>query len=587
MQFEHLLAAVQFKMGDMVATQVNSITISGIKGGAVTFGYSDGKWTPTSYGNTNADYALTLGTQDQEGNWEAGKLANTLNLDDAADITGNKNNSMLLIAPQTLSGAKVTVNYTELLVLVNGQPITTEKYINLPEHIWEAGKTYAYTLNIKSSLDIQIPRPEDQDAHFIRVPLTYNLSNVPNEVTDLSITVTEFKDNSSSNIEAYILKKSTIDENEALNSGLWSSQQQTIIVNHNSNGDETTREEGEVVNILTPANNTLNLTAINAPANSDNSLVLFIGENNGYTDREVTLRITGKYKNKTINVGSGTFKQLCPNWNNQNYGCERIEETTEYPYGYCWTGNVTYTNRTFLARFFYSSILENAINVNVSGNQDWTFDKFLETKSLNNGFIEYDIWTSLITTKYIGVLRINYGALANVGENAQSDDDGLTNTYTLKSLTIGNNIESVENTIDKANNEYITKSGPGLSNEEYSIYAVSEALKRNKVKFIKTILRQAGKDDIPVISFDLVENKRDWWYLPAVNQAKSISDPKYPLKGSYWSSTACSDNVSAKIFNFDNEGKYVELNSSDMIKPRTDNYKIRVVRNKPNIISTE
>ena len=36
-----------------------------------------------------------------------------------------------------------------------------------------------------------------------------------------------------------------------MNSGLWSSQQQTIIVNHNSNGDETTREEGEVVNILT------------------------------------------------------------------------------------------------------------------------------------------------------------------------------------------------------------------------------------------------------------------------------------------------------------------------------------------------
>ena len=102
LQFQHLLAAVQFKVGEMQFIKINSLKVTGVYGGDITFTYNNGVWTPTS--STTKEYDLTS------------IIADTSGLIEGDEITSNKNNSIMLVAPQTLpDGAKIVVEYTETI----------------------------------------------------------------------------------------------------------------------------------------------------------------------------------------------------------------------------------------------------------------------------------------------------------------------------------------------------------------------------------------------------------------------------------------------------------------------------------------
>ena len=559
LQFQHLLAAVQFKMGDMIATQVNSITISGIKGGEVTFGYSDGKWTPTSYGNTNASYALTLGTQDQEGNWEAGKLANTLNLDDAADITGNNNNSMLLLAPQTLSGAKVTVNYTELLVLDNGQPTTNEKTINLPEHIWEAGKTYAYTLNIKSGLSITIPRPDDQDAHYVMVEMNYNLTGVSDDITDLTASIEYINNTASNDIKPTLKMKADLTKLQS--AGYWTETQYDAVENE----DGTTSYNNPVNK---RGSETLPLTS----SNKSGTLVIFLPENNGTTDREVVLRITGKYNNTTLNIGSGSFKQYCPCWSEDGtIGVERFEEINTngeiltHPWGFKYTRKAEY--RFFsLLNLFLPYVFEQQFGYEGSF---YTIERF-----------------SLFTLKYWSV-NIDYTALNQI--SGANTEDGLQNTITLFNH-VGNDggiseLETFCKTYRSLIGDTFTLQSESGENKVPDDFAAYEALKRNK--FVEVLYKNdAGSEIMPMIFEEDMQ-----WFLPSTTEAQKLRETKLDsngnevnsinaLQGTYWSSNrhAAQDETETdddtKAFTITYTDGECTITDAD----RMNNNKIRAVR---------
>lgn len=558
LQFQHLLAAVQFKMGDMIATQVNSITISGIKGGEVTFGYSDGKWTPTSYGNTTS-YALTLGTQDQEGNWEAGKLANTLNLDDKADITGNGNNSMLLLAPQELLDAKVTVNYTELLVLDNGEPKTTEKTINLPEHIWEAGKTYAYTLNIKSGLSITIPRPDDQDAHYVMVEMNYNLTGVSDDITDLTASIEYINNTASNDIKPTLKMKADLTELQS--AGYWTETQYDAVVNE----DGTTSYNNDY-NIR--GNETLPLTS----SNKSGTLVIFLPENNGKTDREVVLRITGKYNNTTLNIGSGSFKQYCPCWSEDGtIGVERFEEINTngeiltHPWGFKYTRKAEY--RFFsLLNLFLPYVFEQQFGYEGSF---YTIEKF-----------------SFLTIKYWSV-NIDYTALNHI--SGANKEDGLQNTKELFNH-VGNDggiseLETFCKTYKSLIGDTFTLQSESGENKVPDDFAAYEALKRNK--FVEVLYKNdAGSEIMPMIFEEDMQ-----WFLPSTTEAQKLRETKLDsngnevnsinaLQGTYWSSNrhAAQDETETdddtKAFTITYTDGECTITDAD----RMNNNKIRAVR---------
>lgn len=561
LQFEHLLAAVHFKMGDMIATRINSITLSGIKGGKVDFKYQDGKWTPNNYGATSVSYGLTLGTQDQEGNWEEGKLANTLNLDDQADISGNDNNSMLLLAPQILSNATITVNYTELLVLKDGQPSTKEKTINLPEHTLEAGKTYAYTLTVNSGLNIIIPRPDDQDAHYVMVEMAYDLKGVSNDITDLTASIEYINNTASTNVKPTLLMKRDLTELQL--AGYWTETQYTAVKNadgttsyvnsKNIRGTETLKIKGE---------------------DKSGSLVIFLPENNGETDREVVLRISGKYQDTSLTIGSGSFKQYCPCWSEDgSIGVERLEErdandiVKTHPWGFKYTRKAEYRFFSIL-NLFLPYVFEQQFGY--EGNF-YTIEKF-----------------SFLTIKYWSV-KIDYTALNKI--TGANEKDGLVNTRDLFHH-VGNDggvseLEKFCQTYRSLIGDTFTLESEDGENDVPDDFAAYEALKRNK--FVEILLENDGGSDIlPMIFEEDIQ-----WFLPSTTEALKLKETRLDsngnkvesidaLQGTYWSSNrhvAQSDSETdddTKAFSI----KYTNGNCSIIPADRMTKYSVRAVRNK-------
>ena len=139
LQFQHLLAAVQFKVGTMQFIKINSLKVVGVRGGTISFTNNNGVWTPSLNAATTTEYDLSS------------LITDTSGLTTGDEITSNDNSSIMLIAPQTLpEGAKIVVNYTETIT-----DLTYTKEATLSGE-WVAGKTTTYA-DIQPAL-----RPSEQ-----------------------------------------------------------------------------------------------------------------------------------------------------------------------------------------------------------------------------------------------------------------------------------------------------------------------------------------------------------------------------------------------------------------------------------------
>ena len=570
LQFEHLLAAVQFKVGTMQFIKINSLTLSGIKGGTVTMTYTDGAWSYNCTSN-NESYSPTF--DDTSG----------LSKDD--EITSNDNNSILLVAPQTLDGAKLTVSWTETITELNHS-----KTIDLAG-TWVAGKTTVYALNIAGTDfgTVEIPRPDDQDAHYIMLKMSYNMGTILNNKNIKSVKATAqwLKDENGNDISGINSSKSGIslkfasELSETQKQGFWTDKRyvETITVENNnstSSGllfDTTLDSHG---NSGLRGGSFLNIT----DANGD--IVLFIEENNGTKDRVGELIFTAKLDSDVdIVLGKGQFKQLCPSWNSIGVGIERIETDNQtYAYGFDYTRKVVYSNPAnsiawipiigWIAQVLYSW---GAWGIITDDDGDFiTLDQ--------SGWV-------------IESVTLDYGALSEVQDVAYSEN-GMINTRELYNFTGGVDIGQVE--IDFDENLGWRKSTPIAGAGTPEDYAAFIALSRNRMYEKKTVVNSSegntttykavlyknGNTDLE--GEDIIE-----WYLPSSVEAKSlvetgkgsdgvISTAIDNLNGIYWSSTAGSDMTPAKSYTFNYTNNiYQSVDETN----RTSKYKVRAARMKP------
>ena len=577
LQFDHLLAAVQFKVGAMQFIKINSLKVVGVYGGEITFTCNNGVWTPST--TKTVDYDLTSVIEDTSG------------LTTGDEITGNTSNSMMLVAPQTLpEGAKIVVEYTETITGISykGNEAKTAKLSGE----WIAGKTTTYALNI-SGTDfgtVEIPRPTDQDAHYIMLPMSYKMGNIlTHEKIESVRAIAQWKKDEngidiSKNTSDKIgisLKFST-ELTDLQKKGFWTDKRYKQTNKSTSSGteygeikeDETMDSQGYKGLRGGPSIKISNANGI---------IYLFIEENNGYTDRvgELIFEATLKESGKTIRLGVGEFRQLSPSWNDGGIGVERVEESFNnvnvFPYGFSYDRKVTYTNSGFyigigLIRAYYSSILESNINDD-TGN-----------------FVTITSGESYLGLKWkIQTVVLDYGALNNVYETA-SKADGLLNTMALYGNTGGNDIVQLENDVDKYVGSYLTKTinSAGSTNPEY--YAAYIALSRNRMYELETTTTSSEGTTVSSKA-RLYKDNNDKeiieWYLPSSVEAPNLKETGLNfsgeksvidiLDGTYWSSTAGDDSAPAKAvtFTFNNN------NCTTQDKARTETYKVRAVRKKP------
>ena len=609
LQFKHLLSAVQFKVGKMVATRINSLTISGVKGGAVTMTYdsANDKWNYQSSSNNVSYSPIYLVAEDTPN-------VDTYGMAEGNYITSNDNNLVMFVMPQTLDGATLSLSYTEQ---ITGTTHNCEA--TLTGHSWEVGKTLTYVSNIDAeTLQITIPTPPDADAHYVRVDMQYDLTGLNNFAAD-GITVSNItakaswlndgSNTASSDKQSIYLKKSTTNTNgNVTDTDLTALQQQGYYTDElweiRYSIDNKGNKKYTVGSELGPELVDANILGKDKLENlvGTGIIHLFLDENNGTTDRNgkveisATVNESGKAP-RTVILGNGNFKQLCPSWNNAGIGVERLEDDNVYPFGFSYNRVVTFTNTQAET---YEWVVKNlgGFAGTVYKVLLWLFNASADevipdTDGMADGFV--DVGKDNIDQSYVKTITLNYAALNSV-YSITTIEDGLYNTRTLYNYTGATDIQELENELRKTLgsswdvDETVSAPNPvdyaafialttNRMREVHTVISSSEGSPTTKQAILHKVNEGNAPDGVNETGEDIIE-----WFLPSLNQAMTLietgNSPISPLNGTYWTSTAGTDPDSgtsgyAYTYTFSNNA-YSTSNTAE----RTANYKVRAVRNK-------
>lgn len=232
----------------------------------------------------------------------------------------------------------------------------------------------------------------------------------------------------------------------------------------------------------------------------DVKIYVFLKENVTETDRDITLSLKpaaqGNYKPQEF-----SFKQYCPAWNN-NIGVERIQDK-DYPWGFNWDSSMKIT---------YS--MPNTLNAaiihilwGIFGDHSYVTD---------SGSVLGRNWK--VTVDFSKVPKLT---------KAISEDDGLTNTWDIYTFDGINEASSIMAQLESWGGvpDKELPSNP----QEFAAWACAM-----KNRFSVNSKTQAGE----VIYVPVLEQADMVWYLPAQNEASSMSDN---LSGDYWTSTAITE----------------------------------------------
>ncbi|MDO4759067.1 MAG: fimbrillin family protein [Rikenellaceae bacterium] len=608
LDFQHLLGAVQFKVGKMIATRINSLKVTGVKGGAITFTYDavNGTWSSASTEEVTYTPIYTV---------NGAPNVDTYGLAEGNFITSNENNLTMFVAPQELNGTKdagpqIEISYTEL---ITGTTHATKA--PLSGHSWEAGKTTIYHLNIVAeTLQITIPTPPDADAHYVRVDMAYDLSGLDDYAGE-GITISNVTakaswaddgSNTAGEDKQSIFLKTSLTEMQQ--KGYFTDELWELAYTIDEDGNKTYTKGSLVNGVETPVQtngNILGTETLTLASGSSGTIYLFLDENNGTTDRNGTLTLTAKVtqngSSREVVLGEGRFKQLCPYWNDK-VGVERFEDADTHPYGFSYNRVVTYTNteiRDDVEKWDDLKWYE----------QLYLFLKLLFTGSLMDevlpdmsqaaaGFVTVNKLQDINITKSI---VLNYGALNSVKDKANLTD-GLENTQALYNYTGSTDIADLEAQLDETlgtpaaggngNGWRKVIDGADSSNPEY--YAAYIALTRNRMRELKTSITADGKTTVTtkaILHEDSAGNDVIEWYLPSKDEAPKLKEvgtgteatPISPLNGTYWTSTADEDPNATIASGYAYSMTFVNNAYSGVkqTEDRTNKLKVRAVRKQP------
>lgn len=413
-----------------------------------------------------------------------------------------------MMLPQELDeGAEVVVLFKDN---TSGQDRTLTASIAGQE--WPMGKTVTYKLSISPEYDMNIEVPEAaQDAHYISFPIT--------------VTVKDFIGNwtLTSNLPNDVYFTAT--QTDLQKQGYWIDE-----------------DKGQ--------------PSITGTGSGTFTYYVYATENVTDATRDIEFQIKS-----TDNANATPFiaavQQLCPSWNNTNIGYERVEEKNggSYPFGFKWDRKVVYSYEGFWAFLF-----------------KWSADSYKTTDTEDYLTTTWDVTSYFPPWKSLTTVTIDYIQIGNSLNVGMSMDDGLANTkqlYTFKDIGAVSDMEVTLDDIVIGQESWQSKDVTGGDYQSVQNFAAKMAVMKNKFNKEERTETNNGETFtyyVPVINEDAI-----YWYLPASNEQQMISDPEYPLSGTYWSSTAASDNVNAYQYTVSNVAT-----SSD----RMTNYKIRAARRK-------
>ena len=498
--FNHICTAVRFVTGSqMQPGTIKSVALKGVRHKG-SYDLTNGKWT------LNDD--VTDFTQSLDKEMSGSET-------DGTEVATGEATFMML--PQTLpTGAKVEVVFADG---VTGENRTLEAPV--AEMEWPQGKTVTYKLSISPEYNMSIECDDKVDAHYViqkievKVDCDWTLSS------DVDwLTFTDW---------SYDTGKP---ENRPLGlNGYWIRSER---------GNKTFSGSG------------------------NKTLYAYYDENLSKENREATMTLT--YRGRSGGNESKVVTQYCPAWNG-DAGYERFEEDENlYPFGYAWDRKVTFT-----AEPEFNILQAGSIGEAIAG----LFGAYVFRYIANNAIEQYDaaeyvtveveerriLFVFTVITKT--TVTIDYSNFNAIGSSNISTIDGLANTRYLYDFENIGQISTIENRLrDNAVGEFSEVVNED-SHKDIPIdqFAVRKIAMKNE---FQKIIRESEEEGQTIKYIEAYLKADDiHWYLPAVYEQASLKEGLVEgtdemLNGTYWSSTAVSDNEHA--YTYDANGNETQEN---------------------------
>ena len=404
----------------------------------------------------------------------------------------NADDATFMLLPQTLGAdSKLEVMFHDN---ISGRDRLLTASLNGAE--WPMGKTVTYRLSITPEYELEFTsEPQVQDAHYVIYPIKIKVD--PGLTGGWRLKSTSPK---------VTLRKNLTELEEV---GYWIEEDR---------GTQT----------------------IEGTESGDITVYAFLEENVTNAERDVVLELSPKGL-PSATPAKFTIRQLCPSWNADGLGCERIEGK-KYQWGFLWGDNMkmVYTVPGWILKKWWVEIVLTWFN---------DYGKYIT--------VDRDSWS----TSFRVTIDFNKIPSPNV---AKSPTDGKKNSSELYNF---NGISDVSALIKRLEN------WGGTTNQTFPLnpteFAVRAAVMKNK--FNKEVQTSAGE----TIERPILKSENLVWYLPAKEEITAIVDNEYPLQGNYWTSTA--SDISEDD---ENAYKYI-LNSGASLEKRTTLLNVRAVRKRP------
>lgn len=360
---------------------------------------------------------------------------------------------------------------------------------------WQMGKTVTYRLSITPEYELEFTsEPQVQDAHYVIYPIKIKVD--PGLTGGWKLKSTSAK---------VTLRKNLTELEEV---GYWIEEDR---------GTKT----------------------IEGTESGDITVYAFLEENVTNAERDVVLELSPKgFPSAT--PAKFTIRQLCPSWNADGLGCERIEGK-KYQWGFLWEDDmkITYTVPGWILKKLWVEIVLTWFN---------DYGKYITTHR------------EPLSDKFYVTIDFSKVPSPNV---AKSATNGKQNSYELYNF---NGISDVTPLIQRL------KNWGGTADKELPLnptdFAVRAAVMKNKFnKEVQTV----GSDKV---ERPLLKEENFVWYLPAKDEYSEVKDNTYPLNGYYWTSTA------SDIEGDDENAYQYKEGEGTSLSRRTNKLHIRAVRKK-------
>lgn len=491
LSFTHLLTAVNVVAGSqMIDGTIESISFSGL--------VDDG----------------TLDMTNIAAGWELQNLDRvtyTVNPNVAINHTEGQNllgdGNTFLLLPQTLSETENAIT----VVVRNSDGTQRELTASLSGE-WKMGTTNTYRISITPEYELKFEDAEIpvQDAHYVSFVTKVEAGNLKGKNWSVAVSCDDKADATvqlESEVSIYV--KGTT------NGGFWLDRK---IVNGSDQGSArgtasvTDGEEGTI------------------------ELRVFLPENVTEKDRTVTLNLSVDGKS----VATKTVTQKCPAWEGTT-GWEVIDDGQQGPWGFDSKKRVVYVfNHAVDLGSFIFNIL--TILQGFRSSVEAVVDQY-DPERTNAEYGEYR--SGRFTYPYVS---IDYSKLNNLGDNATSSTDGLTNTKQLQGVAGPVYSSALESAllnlkrvggdnlmVNRANSSHsFPDNVPTNINDVNFASVLSEVLKKNAYNLVTTT-----KDNITTTA-PHIDASAIKWYLPAKGQFSSMpawSGTGGPQASQIWSST--------------------------------------------------